>query len=676
MSRLRKMQTNFNSGVLDPRLNSRIDIKQYAQGVSIGTNVITHPTGGLARRPGMEFISDIEDAAEINTTGTGSERLAEFAFSTTQTYLIVFSNLKFSVFKDGVWQVNVVSPWPTAALSDLSWTQSADTMIVCHKDYAPQKITRTGHTSWTIGAISFANIPQYDYDDASSPTPTSEIQEVTRSGTWAVGDTYRLELEGIDTETITFAADTAIDSLRIQNALLGLVNTASTGIAVAWSSPDYVVTFSGASAKDWDPISGRVISGSGSIATVTTQDGVSRAEDAWSAGRGYPKTVTFFENRLVLGGTLSLPQSMFFSATNDFFNFDLGEGLDDQGIFITMDTDQVNAIRSIFAGRQMQIFTSGGEFYMPDSPLTPAKSAIKRQTLYGASTVKPISIDGATLFIDKNGKSVREFVFFDQEEAYTASSVSILSQHLINAPVDMAYLRGTTADDANYVYIVNGDGTVAVFNTLRAQEIASWTEWTTNGNILSMVAVVDIVYLLVERTINSVTKYYIEKLNSGAYMDSSSVQTGVGSSTVTGLDHLDDESCRVLGDRSVLSDVTPSGGSATVDRSVTDVEVGLNFNPTITTMPFSVDMGAGQILDEKKRFVRAWVKLYESRGVYLNGVALINRSFADPFDSAPENFTGTKKLNLMGYSEDAQVTITQVDPLPMTILGLNLEVQA
>jgi hypothetical protein len=44
-------------------------------------------------------------------------------------------------------------------------------------------------------------------------------------------------------------------------------------------------------------------------------------------------------------------------------------------------------------------------------------------------------------------------------------------------------------------------------------------------------------------------------------------------------------------------------------------------------------------------------------------------------DKAPEQFTGISSVPILGYSRTAQVTVTQTDPLPLTILGLTLEVQ-
>ncbi len=559
MPRVMTLQTSFNSGVLDPRLAARTDLKHFYQGVDTATNVVSMPQGGLKRRPGLAYIDTISGAA----------RLESFAFNVEQTYLMVFSNTNIEVFKDGVSQANITSPWTTTQLFELNFTQSADTMIIVHEDHQPRKLVRSGsHTSWTLSTITLTNIPTYDF-------------------------------------------------------------------------------------------------GSGS-------------EAVWSSSRGWPKSVTFFEGRLWFGGSLSRPQSLWGSVTNDFYNFDVGTGLDDEAIAVTLDTDQVNAITAVFAGRHLQVFTSGGEFYLPNSPITPTFSAVKRQSLFGASSVRPKSIDGATLFLDRTGKALREFIFTYTEDAYTAHTVSLLASHLMNSPVDMDALRGTANDDANYLYVVNGDGTVAVFNTLRAQEVGGWTQWTTNGTVESVATVVEEVYFLVNRTINGSAVRFLEKLDADAYTDAGKRQTlSPASASVPGLAHLNGESCRVKADGSVMSSATPSSGSITLARTATTVEVGLDFDTEIKTMPLNMDFQDGPILTRKKRVVRVVADLYESLGISVNGTYLADRSFGvGVLDDTPTPFTGIKETFLLGWDDLAQVTITQTDPVPMTVLGLAVEVEA
>ena len=79
--------------------------------------------------------------------------------------------------------------------------------------------------------------------------------------------------------------------------------------------------------------------------------------------------------------------------------------------------------------------------------------------------------------MDNSGVTLREFLFTFVEEAYNANPLSIMAPHLINAPVSIGVQRGSTGDEANYVYVVNGDGTMAVLNTLRSESILAWTSW-------------------------------------------------------------------------------------------------------------------------------------------------------------------------------------------------------
>lgn len=414
------------------------------------------------------------------------------------------------------------------------------------------------------------------------------------------------------------------------------------------------------------------------LTNIPTFDFGSGSEAVWSATRGWPKTVTFFEQRLWFGGSKSRPQTLWASQIADFYNFDVGTGLDDEAIDVTLDTNQINGIVALMPSRHLQIFTKGGEFYITASPITPGNIAVKNQTRFGSSTVPPVNIDGATLFLDYGQSSIREFLFSWEEEAYTSNSSTLMASHLITTPVDMDARRGTANEDANYVYVVNSDGTMAVFNTLRAQEVAGWTKWETDGTIEAVTVEGTEVWFSVKRTINSATVYYLEKADANTYTDANKYQTlGSASTSVTGLAHLNGEECRVRADSAIMADATPSGGAITLARVGTTIEVGLDVNVTIKTMPITSQFGDGPILTSYKRVIRVVADMYQSLGVYVNGTLLPDRQFGESIlDTTPASFTGIKELYLTGWDRLAQVEITQTDPQPMTLLGLVVEVEA
>ena len=117
-------------------------------------------------------------------------------------------------------------------------------------------------------------------------------------------------------------------------------------------------------------------------------------EAAWSATRGYPAVCTFHQNRLWLAGSTELPTTIWGSKVSGFFDFGLGTSLADDALADTLDTDQYNKITNIFSGRQLQIFTTGGEFNNAAPIITPADSEWRKQTGYGSKRIRPILIDG------------------------------------------------------------------------------------------------------------------------------------------------------------------------------------------------------------------------------------------------------------------------------------------
>ena len=85
-----------------------------------------------------------------------------------------------------------------------------------------------------------------------------------------------------------------------------------------------------------------------------------------------------------------------------------------------------------------------------------------------------MSIDGATIFVQNNGKIIREYIYTDTEEAYTATSVSTIASHLINAPTYLAIVHSGFGLPDSYAALTLGDGDMTLFSSNRAEKRASW----------------------------------------------------------------------------------------------------------------------------------------------------------------------------------------------------------
>ena len=657
-------------------------------------------------------LSLYEESAILSTP-----RLVDMSVEDDRHYLVEFTRDNIAIFRSQLVGINIqttrvadIKPLYSALTSDqienIRVAQVENVMLIVG-DFAPMRLVNLGaDNDWFLDLIPFTNVPQYDFDDALSPTPTNEIQVMTLghtgSGQWKKGDRFEIDIEGVLSKSISFAGDSTADEqastvFNIQKNLQEMPVFGETGVAVTRTgSQQYTITISGESTKDFELFSAYVTEGSADheIDFTKTQSGSPRKEDVWSSTRGYPNSICFYEGRLVIGGTESKTQSIFMSKTGSFFDFDIDDGDDDEAIFATISSRKLNDIVDVYPGRNLQIFTSGAEFAVTSKPTTPSSITIQPQTSHGANKVEVQDVDGSTIFVDRHGKSLLSFLYSFNEDAYTSDDRSVLASHLINQPVDMALLAGTASDDANWLFIVNTDGTATILNTLRSQDINGYTSWKTDGDVKSVCVVDDQLFMTVERTVNSVKKLFIERWDFTYLMDCSIKSVQIAG-VIDGLDHLNGESVKVLtrdgqsdaNEGYVLSSYTVASGEITLDPSevysVTTYEVGLPFIPTIKPMPLNTNIGSGQNQMRLKKIVRMNVRVYESSGIYIDGIPVPIREFGEAGPTSP--LTGGSIIPKTGIIEDVYdingwgreviPTITCPDPTPMHIQMIEYEVE-
>jgi len=652
----------------------------------------------------------------IQETGVDSDcKLEDFSVEDDRHYLIEFTRDNIAIFRSQLVGLNIqttrvadIKPTydSTVDVSTVRTAQIENVMLV-FGNFEPIRLVNIGtDADWVIDNIPFLNVPQYDFDDAQSPTPVNEIQVMTLghtgSGQWKRGDRFEVDIEGILSKSISYAGDSTADEqaatvFNIQKNLQEMPVFGETGVAVARTGTrEYTITISGESTKDFELFSAYVTEGSTDheIEFTKTQSGSPRKEDVWSATRGYPISACFYEGRLVLGGTQAKPQSIFMSKTGAFFDFDIDDGDDDEAIFATISSRKLNDIVDVYPGRNLQIFTSGAEFAVTSRPVTPSSINIQPQTSHGANNVEVQDVDGSTIFVDRHGKSLLSFLYSFNEDAYTTDDRSVLASHLINQPVDMALLAGTASDDANWLFIVNTDGTATILNTLRSQDINGFTSWSTSGDIKSVCVVDDQLFMTVERTVNSVAKLFIERWDFTYLMDCSIKSVQVGGD-IDGLDHLNGESVKVItregyldkNEGYVLSSYTVASGEIALDASeqysLTTYEVGLPFVPTIKPMPLNTNIGSGQNQMRLKKIVRMNVRVYESSGIYIDGIPVPIRSFGEAGITSPltpESIVPTSGIiedvyDINGWGREVIPTITCPDPTPMHIQMIEYEIE-
>ena len=398
-------------------------------------------------------------------------------------------------------------------------------------------------------------------------------------------------------------------------------------------------------------------------------------EDVWSNTRGWVRTATFHQGRLWFGGSKSKPTSVWASMINDFFNFNDGgaDVKDNNGIFDVLDTDQYNAINNIVSGTKLQILTAGGEFVNTADIITPKSSAWTRYTGYGAKRLKPVNLDGSTFFMDKFGKTVRTLIYDFEEGGYTTPPISILAEHIINEVQDLDMVRGSSISVSNLLYLVNLDGTVAVFNTMRKENIAGWTRWTTQGKFKRVTVTNSVVSFIVERD----GVEYLEVLDRSVLLDHSFKASNTDRVEVDEL--LASKEIRVVADGITQLAISVERDGANVPYAVADQEsvnvyAGLNYDVRIKTLPAALATRDGNKVYSTKRITKVTSNVYQTRGMYINDIIVTNRKFGQKLDEVFAPFTGLVSTYLLGYNSTNQIEITQKNPDPLTILALDLEI--
>ena len=571
MARQRVHQASFLRGELDPTIISRVDVAAYGQGLKKARNVIPLNQGGVERRGGTLFRADLG----------GTTRLESFIFNSTQEYIFAFQNTVLKIYSTaGVLLATFTScPWLTAELFELNFTQQGDTMIVVHENIVPQIITRIGSTSFTRTAFGFETSvngektyqPYFKFADDSitldidsTTKGTTGVTCTTSSAYWIsgyVGMVIRyhgaeLTITGYTSSTIVTATlnddvemELDADPFATQQGS-GVVKVTQVGHGFSTGAS---VTISGANDifdDDGNGLATANINGTftitvidddhweftagGSDTAVESVDGGGVRvvivghpptrnwdEQVFSSVNGYPKTATFHEQRLYFGGVTALPDGIQGSKITDFYNFDVGKAGDADSIQIQIASDQINEIRHLVSGKLLQIFSSTSEFYLKPQigkPITPTDIQIIRQSSLGCQLkAMPRLFDGATIYIQNNGKTVREYFYSAGAEEFTSNSISLLSNHLISSPQDSAKITSMPSRTEQFYFLVNDDGTMGIFTSQRAEKIAGWMLWSTDGTIESIACTTSYIYISVKRTINSSDVYYLEQFASTAF---------------------------------------------------------------------------------------------------------------------------------------------------------------
>ena len=807
----------FAGGEISPEMFGRIDDQKYQAGAAKLLNFVAKPQGPAENRPGFAFVNEVKDS-------TKKTRLLSFTFSTVQTMVIEMGDQYFRFHTQGqtlnysngaAWNnataytvgdialqggVNyyctvahtnqappnasywyalpanyiyeVPSPYLEAELFDVHYVQSADVMTIVHPNHAPKELRRLSATKWELKTINFAS-------PLAAPTGVGVVAYIPSSSSTNVDtyETHKYVVTAVASNLIDESSQSAVGQVDNNIYVTGAKNT------ISWSAVTDASKYR--VYKEQAGIFGFL----GETTDLTIVDAniapdFSRVppifENEFQTTNNFPGAVSYFEQRRVFAGTNNDPQSIFMTKSGTESNLTFGIPIrDDDRIKFKVAAREANTIRHIVPLTQLLLLTGSAEWRVASvnsDAITPTSISVKPQSYVGSNNAQPVIVNNSMVYCASRGGHVRELGYNWQANGFITGDLSLRAPHLFDnlTITDMALAKAPVP----IVWFISSSGKLLGLTYVPEQTVGAWHQHDTDG-LFESVAVVsegndDVLYAVVQRTINGASKRYVERMGTRLFqtqrdsfhVDAGATYNGINTDTnktvtisggtnykkgesvtittnynlfnappstddkddaivlvdgtnyyrltitsttsqtvatakldkdlpvslrntaltsfevarnkISGISWLEGKKVSILADGSVDPQKTVTGGSITLSRAASVVHIGLPYKCDLQTLPLALQteaFGQGRV----KNLNHVWLRVLESSGIFAGPSAdkLVEakQRTTEPYGTPPNLKTQDIKLMLTpSWQDTGQIFVRQTDPLPLTIVGLTLEV--
>ncbi len=734
MPRLSLIQTNFTGGEWSPRLSGRIDIERYNSSAKAMQNCIVRVQGGAARRFGTRFVTNAKFDASRS-------QLVPFVFSRADTYMLEFSSGFLRFFRDGqpilVGGVpyEITTPYTGTMPLDIDYSQRSDTLYIAHEAVPIHILQRFSDTNWKLIPAPFSTEPfreQGIYPVSSVTLSAATVGMRTATATVPVflaSDVGRAIIFGPGVAVITAFTSATVVDVSITRAFdtVNLPSTEwnldaspmtdltpldkgpvgkSTNLTLAidgWRVDDVgkYVTANGGLLRIGSYVSPTVVVAIiiRELTSVTTVPSLAWTLESsvWSVRNGYPRTLTFHQQRLLAAGSMRYPQTVWFSTTGEPLDFTIGLA-DDNAFSYQVDSDENNEIVYLSSDRDVIILTYGSEFTIEggvEKPITPTSIQVKHQGPYGATRVRPVQAGSETIFVQRAGLKLRGMSYRFENDRYAASDITVFADHLFRQGIEeIAHFQ----EPHQILAALRTDGAMLFGTFDREQGVIAWVPQYTDGAYESIAVLPsptgDQLWTVVRRLINGVAKRYVERFEPsfvptvvpapgpntfppltlpndyGYTVDCGKEYTfALGSATVTDLAHLQGKTVSIISDGVRQPDAVVVAGSITLPRLGFRVLVGLNYLARIEMLTPEAGTGTGTAQGNTIRIFETTLRLIGTIGCRVNGQEIQFQAFGSTLlDQPPQPFTGNRRIEILGVDRgDAPLVIEQPYALPFEL---------
>lgn len=459
------------------------------------------------------YIADVGGMTQLNGRYYQVEVLTANTFKLKDTITLVDINTtSFSAYTSGgtaarVYQI--AAPWWGIHLFELDYTQSADVVTFTHPSYNTRELRRVGATNWTLTAPTLGT--------AVTAPGTPSVAVVAGTGTAYNKTIYykvtTVTADGLE-ESLPSASANGVNDLTLPGAR----NT------VSWGSVGAGVSYRVYKALN---TSGRLYGYIGETTDLSFVDDnvtpdYSRNPPSTTirldTSGNRPATVSYYEQRRMFAGTTNNPQTIYGSKTGTESNFTTTiPSAADDALSFTIKAQQWNAIRHLVPMADLIALTAGGAWKISSNNnegLSPSSISVRTQTNYGSNYVHPLLTGISCLYVEANGRRVRDLSFEWQSQVYSSSDRAIMAPHLFlnYTLVDAAYSRSPD----QLAWFVRSDGVLLCMTYVPEHQVFGWHQHTTDGTYESVCVVTenneDVLYAIVRRTINGTVMRSVERM--------------------------------------------------------------------------------------------------------------------------------------------------------------------
>jgi hypothetical protein len=382
------------------------------------------------------------------------------------------------------------------------------------------------------------------------------------------------------------------------------------------------------------------------------------------------------------------------------------------------------------ASSALCIGTLGGEFVATasaqDRVISATSISIVPQTNVGSSYVRAQRVGHSALFVNRDGKRLKEFSYNPKAGVYQANDMMLLADHVSQSEVDQQGIDFGSSQlldmafqpSRNMIWVLLRDtGNKQRLVTLtfdKERGTVAWARHTFGGTYsdsgatrptyITGVTVIpnasgtnDDVWIACYRTVNGATFYSIEKigpdfdkqsLNDTSpnaddkpwFSDCAKVVTlGTPGKVFAGFDHLKGQTVSVLADGKAHPTLTvDTSGQITLLYNATNIIAGLPYHGRVELLPVEAGAVLGTAQGAVQRVDQVTLRFYNtvqckvgSKDSDLEHVKLPYLN--EVMGKAITPYTGIKRVNLPGgFTDDFSMVLTHDLPYPMNIVSITL----